>query len=158
MSDTVENWKWIPDHEGRYAVSDKGRVYSYVRNQYLQPKQWDSTGHVAVSLGRKETRDVQDLVLAAFVGPRPEGKEALHGNGVPDDNRLDNLEWGTRSQNVMDLKWHGSRKGALNVLQIMDIKLALLDGATQTQIAKDFGINQGTVSRIALGKQHADVF
>lgn len=84
--------------------------------------------------------------------------EALHGNGVHDDNRLDNLAWGTRSQNVLDLKWHGSRKGALNVLQIMDIKLALLDGATQTQIAKDFGVNQGTVSRIALGKQHADVF
>lgn len=40
------------------------------------------------------------LVLAAFVGPRPEGCESLHLNHFPWDNRLVNLRYGTRSENI----------------------------------------------------------
>lgn len=33
-------------------------------------------------------------------GPRPAGCEALHLNHAPSDNRVENLRWGTRSENL----------------------------------------------------------
>ena len=39
--------------------------------------------------------------MEAFVGPRPEGNEVLHLNGNPSDNRLENLKYGTRRENIL---------------------------------------------------------
>lgn len=49
-----------------------------------------------------DTRTVQSLVLEAFVGPRPEGLLALHRNDDCRDNRVENLYWGTRTDNQHD--------------------------------------------------------
>lgn len=45
---------------------------------------------------------VHVLVLEAFEGACPPGHEALHDNDDPTDNRLTNLRWGTRSENLLD--------------------------------------------------------
>lgn len=58
------------------------------------------SGHVSVAIGRGNSRLVHQLVLEAFVGPCPANCEVLHLNGVPFDNRLENLKYGTRSENV----------------------------------------------------------
>lgn len=50
---------------------------------------------------------VHTAVLLAFVGERPEGLEACHNNGIPSDNRLENLRWDTRSSNRRDTILHG---------------------------------------------------
>ena len=52
------------------------------------------------------------LVLAAFVGPLPEGKEVCHNNGNPGDNRLENLRYGTKSENNLDRVKHGTHHEA----------------------------------------------
>jgi hypothetical protein len=60
-----------------------------------------NSGHMTVVLGRKAgSYCVHALVLLAFVGPRPKGKETLHLNHTPADNRLVNLRYGTRSENL----------------------------------------------------------
>jgi hypothetical protein len=46
---------------------------------------------------------VHHLVLEAFVGPCPEGMECLHGDDIPDNNILSNLQWGTRLANVANM-------------------------------------------------------
>lgn len=52
---------------------------------------------------------VHELVMLAFVGPRPSPElEILHGNGRRDDNRLENLRYGTVAENVEDKRRHGS--------------------------------------------------
>ncbi|WP_423489008.1 HNH endonuclease signature motif containing protein [Mycobacteroides sp. PCS013] len=51
---------------------------------------------------------VHHAVLAAFVGPRPEGMLVLHSNDDPSDNRLENLRYGTISDNQMDSVANGS--------------------------------------------------
>lgn len=58
---------------------------------------------------------VHQLVLEAFVGPRPKAKQGslidvLHINGDPTDNRLENLKYGTRGENIKQDYDTGVRK------------------------------------------------
>lgn len=52
------------------------------------------------------------LVLSAFVGPAPEGMEALHRDGSRANNRIANLAWGTHAQNQRDQLAHGTHAHA----------------------------------------------
>lgn len=119
-----ESWCPVPDYEGRYEVSDRGRVRSLTRQvedsvgrvrtfrgRVLSPGSQPPLGHLHVNLsteGRKRTFAVHALVLMAFVSPRPVGQECCHANGDPRDNRLENLRWGTRFDNVGDALGHGT--------------------------------------------------
>ena len=127
----TENWKAVPGHEGRYEVSDQGRVrsldaavkcsgpvkgeyYSHKKGRMLRPGRM-TLGHLSVALGRGNSRCVHELVLLAFVGASYVGRECLHRNGVPSDNRLENLHWGTRSENIRDAYAHGARDREKNM-------------------------------------------
>ena len=114
-----ERWLPVPGYEGRYSVSDQGRIRSEarlagyrqsdgapirVREQLMTPVPMPS-GHLRVRLrkdGGGRNFLIHRLVLEAFVGPCPEGMECCHGLGGPADNRLENLRWGTRSENQRD--------------------------------------------------------
>lgn len=121
----MEIWKDIPGYEGRYQVSDEGRVRSLPHRVRLVVRGKETTrlfpgrllrpgpqqsGHLSVAIGKGNSRQVHQLVLEAFVGPRPAGCEVLHLNHNPADNRLENLRYGTRSENMkMDYEV-GTRK------------------------------------------------
>jgi hypothetical protein len=57
---------------------------------------------------RHHRRFVHHLVLETFISPRSEGLECRHLNGNPADNRLQNLSWGTHSENELDKVKHGT--------------------------------------------------
>lgn len=118
----TERWKPIPGWEGYYSASDMGRIRSLdrvvphptsgrltVRGRVLDV--YDRVdGHCAVSLCRGDlvlNPLVHRLVMAAFVGPCPDGMEVCHNNGVPNDNRLTNLRYDTASSNHLDRVKHG---------------------------------------------------
>jgi len=91
-----EEWLPITGLEG-YEVSNLGRVRSpkkilklYTRNKY---------GHQRIGI-KNRRYEVHRLVLETFSGPCPEGMECMHLNGIADDNRVENLRWGTRSENA----------------------------------------------------------
>lgn len=126
MEDTstpAERWLPVPGHEGRYEVSDHGRVWSVKRIIALRNGETRTVGgrvlkggrlkggHRTVSLattnGAEEFRYVHRLVLEAFVGSCPEGMECCHWDDDPGNNRLDNLRWGTRSENMLDRTRNG---------------------------------------------------
>ena len=106
-----EVWRDVPGSGGRYRVSNRGRVESIrttptgrVYRKILKPAIRQS-GHHKVWLRINELDrmyGIHALVLSAFVGPRPDGMEACHWNDQPGDNRIENLRWGTRSDNVRD--------------------------------------------------------
>lgn len=120
---TNEIWKEIPGYEGYYEVSNLGRVRSLDRinarghrlKGQLMSLNPQPSGHHVVALhkdGQRVTVGVHRLVLTTFVGPCPTGMEACHWNDIPDDNRLENLRWGTRSDNRYD----ASRNGTHNMV------------------------------------------
>lgn len=102
----MENWKPIPGHEGRYEVSDHGRVRSLLRGGRFLTQCKGTNGYRYVGLyvpGRRGSvrAFVHVLVLEAFVGPRPDGYDACHLNDDRECNLLENLQWGTRRENML---------------------------------------------------------
>ena len=108
MTTRLEEWRPVVGHEGWYEVSDHGRVrrvrpatatrIGYILNPYV----WHGYRYVRLQQdGVKYVCRVHRLVLAAFCGPCPPQHEANHKNGNKADNRPDNLEWITRSENMI---------------------------------------------------------
>ena len=110
-----EEWLDVVGYEGLYAVSSKGRVKSITREirypngekhiyyeRLLKPCK-DKDGYQSVSLskdGDMKGYRLHRLVLEAFVGEAPKGKDLVnHKNGVKDDNRVENLEWCDANEN-----------------------------------------------------------
>ena len=58
--------------------------------------------------GRSQVVWLHRLVLSTFVGEAPEGTECYHINGDRAENRLANLKWATRSENILDSVQHGT--------------------------------------------------
>ena len=153
----MEQWRDIPGYEGRYEVSNMGRVYSHMRGGRVLRPGTMSSGHVSVSLGKYNSKCVHELVLIAFVGPRPDKCEARHLNGVPNGNRLDNLEWASRGENSQDKKWHkGGANQKLSGVEAAEIKYRLDNGEKGTVLAKEYGISSSTVYAIKAGVFHND--
>lgn len=104
---SAEVFKMIPGFENRYMVSDQGNVMtldfggSGKGNRQLMTIVKVSSGYTGVKLGKDRKRFlIHRLVMLAFVGPCPEGKEVDHINGRRDDNRLENLRYVTRGENI----------------------------------------------------------
>lgn len=114
----MTKWKHVVGYENLYQVSDDGRVNTRNRRGEWVPKALnsDKNGYRRVTLskdGQKRSRLVHHLVLEAFVGPRPEGYECRHLHGNPGDNRLENIAWGTSSENGRDVVDHGHHPNAI---------------------------------------------
>lgn len=95
-----EVWKDIPGYEGKYQASNLGRLRSKERG-LLSP--FLSRGGYLVATVQKQGKrygtGVHRLVALAFI-PNPEQKpEINHKNGNRTDNRPENLEWCTSSEN-----------------------------------------------------------
>ena len=100
-----EQWRDVVGHEG-YRVSANGRVLGK-SGKILSPVD-NGHGYMSVPISGAPRRYVHQLVLEAFVGPRPDGYQARHLNGNRGDNRASNLAWGTPSENARDKLAHGT--------------------------------------------------
>ncbi|QEA11297.1 HNH endonuclease [Mycobacterium phage Buttons] len=107
-------WRPVVGHEGKYLVSDEGQILSLITGKTLRPATRES-GHQHVMLAQpSRCALVHALVAESFLGPRPEGSrvEIRHLNGDATDNRVENLRYGTRSENAEDSKRHGTHFNA----------------------------------------------
>lgn len=172
MSEEV--WKDVVGFEGMYKISSHGRVLTlertYFNGRYKTNRvvkqgikgTSNRKGYINVGL-RKDNKNynfsVHRLVAIMFI-PNPEDKkEVNHINGIKDDNRVENLEWMTPSENVrhahaMGLadvprlkgEQHGCSK--LTDEKVRVIKKLLLDGLSQYKIAAMFGVSRSAILHI----------
>ena len=162
-----ELWKDIPGYEGKYQASTKGRIkslkrsvrsichytgkefYRTVNERILQPGQYCKTGHVSVVLGKGNPGvPVHQLIAKTFLGNCPPNCEVLHKNGNPKDNRVENLRYGTRTENILDFYIQGRLWSKLSIDDVYKIRFYLLCGYTGRLIAKIFDVSESTVSNI----------
>ena len=116
-----EIWKAIPGYEGKYEISDQGRVralatqvkrrnaygraYIGMKKEKLLTLETDEKGYVHTTLcleGKPKRFLVARLVLATFVG-EGKGLIAFHCNKQQSDNRLINLRYVTRKELCKDV-------------------------------------------------------
>lgn len=112
-----ENWKVIPGYENLYEVSDHGSIRSLVRaTPRIMKQSRNTTGYYKLDLrrdGKASTQLVHRLVLLTFTSEPPEGKnEACHIDGDQLNNHIDNLRWGSRSENTLDSIGHKTHANA----------------------------------------------
>ena len=125
--------EWRATHHPKYEVSNLGQVRSWAKRH---PAHFDLTaprilqcsrtnGYPSVGFWPDKTRHfVHKLVLAAFVGPRPDGQQALHRDDNPENARLDNLRYGTPLENVQDMRAKGRwTRCKFSDQQVRDIRL-----------------------------------
>lgn len=173
-----EIWKPIVGYEGRYEVSNLGRVRSLdrvvtrsdgVKRRYrgrLMKLGSERGGYLRVMLA-KDTKDkchkVHKLVARAFIGPRPVDQQIMHLDGNQAHNCKVNLRYGTAKENAAHKKLHGTHPaGELNsraVLSSAAVKrIRSLRGKVSTgQLAKRYGVSSSHISCVQLGKAWAHV-
>lgn len=157
--------KDIPGFEGKYAITEDGRVWSHWRRGGWRKIQTHRLGYKNVMFcldGKVKNFYVHRLVATAFI-PNPENKlEINHKDGNKENNHISNLEWSDRSSNVKHAFKKGllkPRRGKFNkktklleseVIQIK--KIGKLNLMTNTEIAKKFNVHRTTIRDILSGK------
>lgn len=155
----------------KYRVGSDGSIWSCWKFRWgtgrwrkLKGNPGDARGHRTIILCEGKIRKrfyIHRLVLLAFVGPCPEGMEACHNNGRPEDNRLSNLRWGTRSENHLDKRKHGTsahgERNPQSKLPEQEVKkiVELFNNGSyrQSELAAMFKVCKQTINNIVHGKQ-----
>ena len=174
----MEMWRPVSGLEDAYEVSDMGRVRSLdrtalradgkplrVRGRVLTANP-NSRGYARVTLqynGAARSATVHSLVARAFlrkpprsISSRREGFVVNHKDGDKLNNYADNLEYITSTANiyharatgVLSVKGDRNNKAKLTDEQVREIRERYSRGEVQTSLARHYGVNQTTISRI----------
>lgn len=170
-----EIWKDVEGYKGHYQISSEGRVKSLARSflrkgysiwlkeRILKPGN-TSEGHLMVNLcknGKCEGFLVHRLVLEAFIGHCPKGQEARHfPDPTPSNNRLTNLQWGTKEEQYKDRLIDGSvllgeraPNAKMTTLKALEARKLRRQGWTYQKLAERFQVNSWTIWHIVNGTQ-----
>lgn len=164
----MEIWKQIPGYEGLYSASNLGNIRSEdrlvrhfsggtkkIKSQPIKPFM-TRFGYLYVTLCNTskshKKHPVHRLVLSAFEGPMDRSFDTCHNDSNRTNNRIENLRWGTRAENMQDAakigrtnKGERNPKAKLTKTQVKEIRQ---DNRTQKAISIDYGVGQDVISRI----------
>ena len=109
-------------------------------------------------------QSVYRLVLEAFIGPCPEGKQAAHLDGNVKNSQLPNLAWVTPSENCGHKKIHGTlllgtqlHNAKLNPELVRHIRRSHSAGASMNSLAKELHVSDSIISDVIRGRRWGHV-
>lgn len=169
-----ERWKPIPEYD-EYEISNLGNVRTKKpinRNckggEYRQIKTTATSKlypyrvFSAYKNGKSHRLYVHRAILMAFDRMPEKGEWSCHIDGDASNNTLENLRWGTNSDNQKDSVRHGTHHMSKrlgedvngSILKASDIPKIrkMLKTHKQKDIAKMFGVTPNTISALACGR------
>ncbi|ANO57960.1 HNH endonuclease [Lactobacillus phage P1] len=173
MDREKEIWRTYPEF-GFIQGSDFGRVrtverYVKVKNgkrlikgRILKPQR-DKSGYMYVCFsadGKQVTKKVHRIIAGCFLDNPDDLPEVNHKNAVRTDNRVENLEWVTRQDNIAyrDKLGHTARhnKPKKPVIAVNLKTLEVLRFPSQHEAARRLGAYQPAIKDVTKGryKQH----
>lgn len=173
--EAIEVWKDIKGYEGHYQVSDLGRVKSLSRvvksrvgvfgtkKEIILKTFKNGDGYLKYKLcinGKEKSVISHRLVANEFLENPFNKPQVNHKNGIKYDNRVDNLEWVTSSENVihslannLKIPQKGSEHGMskLTEKEVLEIRAI---GRTKTlkEVGKMYNVDMSLISLILLNK------
>ena len=139
-------------------------------SRWKRLKMWESLTNKHYSMinisfnGKWKSVQIHRIILTAFAGACPNGKQCRHLNGKKWDNHLVNLKWGTSEEQHQDRNRHGTgasvftrgERNAMAKLKEADVKYirkALQEcKITRREAAELYGVSTGTIDDLAVGK------
>lgn len=98
----MEIFKQIKEYP-MYSVSNQGRVKKNSDEKIMKPSKMRN-GYMVINLftgdGRRKKELIHRLVAITFIPNERHCPEVNHINGIRNDNRVENLEWVTRGENM----------------------------------------------------------
>lgn len=168
--ESQETWKPIAGFEDRYEVSNIGRVKrikwapsTYV-GRILKQSISAEWGYHSVSFikdGKEKKYMVHCLVAIAFIGKPKIGEEVNHKDGNKSNNRVSNLEYTTRSGNMLHCYRtgiHSRPRGEARYNskfkdhQIREMRSLYADGKSIAFLARKYAVSESAIRFIVKGK------
>lgn len=166
----MEIWKSI---QNDYRVSNLGNLESFKYGKWKPIKKTKlKTGYLYVGLcfnNKVKNKYVHRLVAFAFL-PNPLNKLTVnHINGIKDDNRVENLEWATQSENNKHSYYSGIKKptnqlgfkngnARLTDEQVKEIRSLWIEGnITKTKLGIIYNVTNAHICRIINNKARIDI-
>lgn len=160
---TQEVWKDIQGYEGLYQASNLGRIRSMYSNKILKLGITNS-GYYSITLSKNKAQKticVHRIIAFAFIGNPPlANMEVNHKNGNKLDNRENNLEWLTKSENQLHaiklgyatpFKNREDYSRAKKVIQLKD-NIIINTFESTSQAGKITGFERTAIAACARGK------
>ncbi len=145
----------VQGYEG-YLINNKGEVFSSKRENKIKKLKEDvsNLGYRRVTLckdGHTTRFLVHRMVLTHFGRPPQDGEVCRHINGDPNDNRIENLTWGSNHENCEDARDHGTGKMKLTWEKVDHIRYLHSNGWYNSDIENQYGYSAGAIGHIIRG-------
>lgn len=147
----------IIDGFENYSIDENGTVTNIKTGKILKP--WKSKkGYLYISLSKGRTfhKRLHRLLAQNFI-PNPDNLPLVrHLNDIKIDNRIENLAWGTNSDNMKDMINNGYKQNnrKLTDKQVREI---FYDTRMQKDIAKQYRVDNRTIGRIKNKESYREI-